>query len=97
MSGSSKDFETTRVQTSLGVFVVVSHSSGVRAGQTFSQEASQGKLEWHAQCADWYGPGIPPIQCRVPERGGYASLEELERAMVEEVMASLQTDYWRDR
>lgn len=89
----SKSVETTRIDTTLGVFIVVSHETGVRAGQVFSQ----GEGAWYAQCADWYSPGIPPIPCRVPERGGCSSLDDLEQMMVREVTTQMQTDYWRDR
>ena len=92
MSKSSSNVETTRVQTSLGVFIVVSHDTGVRAGQVFSQGG-----QWYAHCVDWYSPGIPPISCRVPERGGCSSPDELEELIVQEVAAQMKTDYWSDR
>ncbi len=93
MSTSGKDYRTTRIETSLGTLIVVTHSGGVRAGQTFSE----GKHNWYAQCADWYGAGIPPRTSRVPEKGGLSSLDELEQAIVREVTGQMQTDYWSDR
>jgi hypothetical protein len=92
MSTTSKNVEITHLETSLGPFIVVSHETGVRAGQTFQHQGT-----WYALCADWYGHGIPPIECRVPERGGYSTLDDLEQQMAREVTAQLKTDYWADR
>ena len=38
MSNYAGDVEATRVQTSLGVFIVVSHGTGVRAGRCSRNE-----------------------------------------------------------
>jgi hypothetical protein len=97
MNDSGKNVEITRIETSLGVFIVASHPNGVRAGLAFSRQIPQGKLEWYARCVDWYGEGIPPIQCRVPADGGCPSLDDLEGAMIQEIDAQMQTGYWRDR
>ncbi len=98
MGKSGKNIETTRIDTPLGVFLVVVHSDGVKAGQTFSQKGAGGAKEWYAQCVDWYSQDIPPITTRVPEKGGYASLDELQAAIEGEISGStMQTDYWSDR
>jgi hypothetical protein len=97
MSTTSKSLEITRLETSLGPLIVVSHETGVRAGQAFQQRTSDGAGAWYALCVDWYGHGIPPIQCRVPERGGYSTLDDLEEEMAREVTAQMKTDYWGDR
>lgn len=97
MSKPSKNIEVTRVQTTLGLFVVVSHEAGVRAGQVFAARTSGNQDAWYALCADWYGAGIPAIASRVPESGGYSSLDDLEQAIVEELGVQMKTGYWADR
>lgn len=81
MANFTKRATTLRVQTPLGLLVIVKHPLGVRVGQTFSDTTQRGTLSWFAYCVDYYGPGAPPTQCRVPMDGGYRNIDDLEEGM----------------
>lgn len=83
MAVFTKRIKTKRVETGFGTGILVQHPEIVRFAQVFSTTNERGQMEWYAQCADFYGPGAPPVTSRVPEFGGRRTLDDLEKAVAD--------------
>lgn len=74
--------KTTRSTSSVGPVIIV-HVPGVsRIAQVYTRENATGMIEFYAWVSTILGPSIRPEYELVPEKGGCATMEDLEENIV---------------